>query len=222
MRKRSHNKRLYINIAILCFGIEFCLTWVKRALTYLYLRKKLDFTFLDYTIYNMTWSGLAILSQFLLIPLISRRLKVRDTLISLSDMLTSILYCLILANVTQTVVLYIACSIAFLDCTSFSIIRSIITKLIGPEETGKVLSVVEVTGVLMPLVGSPILGFLYRSTVSFAPETTFYVAAGLYGVILILMMIVHCGGINDNTGEQQTEQGRSREIQVEGDPEPLL
>ena len=53
------------------------------------------------------------------------------------------------------------------------ICRSILSKLVGPEDVGKIYSVLAVCQSLLPLAGVPFFGFLYRATVGKMDKLTF-------------------------------------------------
>ena len=68
--------------------------------------------------------------------------------------------------------------------------RSLLTKIVGPDDVGKIFSVLGSMQALMPLVGTPFFGFLYRSTVEAAPATFLYVTAGMCFVQFVLIVVV--------------------------------
>ena len=59
--------------------------------------------------------------------------------------------------------LYAGCAIAFLDSTSTTVFRSLISKIVQPDEIGKVFSVLAIFQAMLPFVGTPLFGMLYKN-----------------------------------------------------------
>merc|ERR1719219_3249136 len=68
--------------------------------------------------------------------------------------------------------------------------RSIMTKLVGPLEIGKLLAAIGVIQALMPFASSPIFSLLYRSTVNDFPQAFLFVVIAVFFIITILVMAI--------------------------------
>ena len=60
--------------------------------------------------------------------------------------------------------LYLGGVIAFLESTSTTMFRSMISKNVHANEVGKVFSVVGTIQALIPFISSPTFGYLYKAT----------------------------------------------------------
>ena len=89
--------------------------------------------------------------------------------------------------------LYIAYLVAFLGVVVTTTCRSLITKMVGPFEVGKVFAVLAAFQAVMPLVARPAYGTLYRFTITEFPGTFVLFSAGLYVLAGIIQMVVHRG-----------------------------
>ena len=89
--------------------------------------------------------------------------------------------------------LYVGACIAFLDATSFTMIRCMITKHVKPDEVGKLLSVVGAFQAFIPLISSPIFGVIYRSTVASLPQTYLIVLACFFALDWLLLFFINRG-----------------------------
>ena len=66
--------------------------------------------------------------------------------------------------------LYAGCAIAFLDSTSTTVFRSLISKIVQPDEIGKVFSVLAIFQAMLPFICTPLFGMLYKNTVATQPN----------------------------------------------------
>ena len=72
-----------------------------------------------------------------------------------------------------------------------SIFRSsLISKLVSPDEVGKVLSVVTAISCASPFINAPVFAQLYIHTVKDAPNTFLYVIAAVFTVNFLLILAV--------------------------------
>ena len=147
----------------------------------------------DLSYLMMFFSLLTIISQLLIIPILSGRLKIRDTSIIIFAMSTSILGYLIFAlsyNLTFLLVGYVAWAF-YANITTTS--RSCLTKLVDPIEVGAVLGIVGIFQSLLSIVSKPFYGFLYKSTVAMFPATYLFVSISLFTIALLTMIVTHVG-----------------------------
>ncbi len=111
--------------------------------------------------------------------------------------------------------LYLGACIAFLDATSFTMIRCMITKHVRPDEVGKLLSVVGAVQAFIPLFSSPIFGVIYRSTVATLPQTYLIVLAFFFALDWALLFVINLGVRKIARKQQEAEARREREEQAE-------
>ena len=103
-----------------------------------------------------------IVAQYITIPIMSEKFKIRDSFIIVMDISGCFFQSLIMAFVKYEWMLYIGACIAFLDYTSYSMIRCCITKMVRADEVGKILSFSAAIQAFVPLISSPIFGNIYR------------------------------------------------------------
>ncbi len=85
-----------------------------------------------------------------------------------------------------------------------------ITKLVDPDEIGKILAFVAGIQAFVPLVSSSIFGLIYRNTVEFAPNTHYFVIAFLFLIDLSILLAIDYGMV-------RLEQHRKREEKEEAE-----
>ncbi len=140
-QRRSHNLRLYLILMVACFELEMFVN-IGEGNNYLYLRKVLDFTMKDYTRYSTIVGVIGIVAQYITVPLFSEKFHLHDSTIVLIDIAGCFVQTVLLIFVQGEWMLYVGACIAFLDATSFTMIRCMITKHVRPDEVGRLLSVV--------------------------------------------------------------------------------
>ena len=160
---------------------------------YLYLRRKLDWELIDYTTFTIIVGVIGVAAQYIVIPLMSEKFGLRDSTIVIVDVVGCFLKTIILALATATWMVYLGALIAFLDTTSYSMIRCMISKNVKPDEVGKILSFVGALQAFIPIIASPFFGLIYRSTVDTLPQTYLILIAGLYFIDLCVLKYIDRG-----------------------------
>ena len=69
-------------------------------------------------------------------------------------------------------------------------VRSLVSKIVPNEEVGKVFALIVVSEALFGMAGSPTFTAIYNATISTNPAIFNFVAAGIYGVEILLAMYV--------------------------------
>ncbi len=191
LKKNCHpDKRKLLAIVFFCFTMEGFVHIGELDFTYLYTRKKLNYSLLDFMIFTNMARLMSVLTQFVFVPILSKRFKLRDSTISVLDASTSVVQNIMVACATKSWMLYLSVVVAFLDSSSFSILKSIISKLVSPNEVGRGISLALIIGAAAKLSAVPIFGKIYWSTVAFFPQAIFFVMSGLYLMFALLMLYV--------------------------------
>ena len=147
----------------------------------------------DFSYLVMFFSLLTIISQLVIVPVLSGKLKFRDTTIIIFAMSTSIIGYLIFAlsyDLTFLLLGYVFWAF-YANITTTS--RSCLTKLVNPSEIGSVLGIVGIFQSLLSIVSKPFYGFLYKSTVAVFPATYLFVSISLFSVALVTLIVAHVG-----------------------------
>ena len=69
--------------------------------------------------------------------------------------------------------------------------RAIMTKCVSPFEIGAMFSVLGSLQAMMPLMSSPLYGFMYKSTIKTFPATFLYFNCLLYAIAGLLLVWVY-------------------------------
>ena len=191
--KRQYNLRVLILLMMFCFEMEQFINVGDWGNQYLYLRRKLNWNIIDYTTFTIVVGVVGLAAQYIAIPLLSEKLHLRDSTIIIIDITGCFIQTVILSLATATWMVYLGAFIAFLDTTSYSMIRCMISKNVKPDEVGKILSFVGAVQAFIPIISSPLFGMIYRSTVETLPQTYLIVLAGLFFVDWCVLIYIDRG-----------------------------
>ena len=89
--------------------------------------------------------------------------------------------------------LYVGGAVAILDATSTTMYRSLITKIVNPDEVGKVFSIVGTFQALLPFMSGPAYNYLYRYTVSYMPSAWIFLVIAIRLFNFSVLLIVNIG-----------------------------
>ena len=132
---------------------------------YLYLRYRLNWDYKIFGQFSIIISCVGVFAQYITIPLLSNVFKLRDSTIVLIDITGCFIKGFILIFATSTWMVYLASFIAFLEATSYSMVRCMISKHVRPDEVGKILAFVGAIQAFIPIMAKPTFGILYRETI---------------------------------------------------------
>ncbi len=102
-----------------------------------------------------------------------------------------------------------------------------ISKLVGPDELGKILSFVGAIQAFVPLISSSLFGVIYRATVETAPNTHYFVIAGLFFVDLSILFVIDHGfrkikRAEKKIKENDAEEEEAKEEMLEKKSKPIM
>ncbi|XP_017776311.1 PREDICTED: proton-coupled folate transporter-like [Nicrophorus vespilloides] len=146
---------------------------------YLFVRYKFQWSEIDYSIYS-TFNFVAHMTGTLFsLGFFSKYLKLDDSILGMISNMSKILACLVFAFAGSSTVFYMGAIVEMFNGTSFIAMRSIISKLVPPDELGKIYSLFGVSEALMPLVYGPMYSIVYRNTINYLPGAFFLVGGFL-------------------------------------------
>lgn len=184
---RKNKERTILVLLVIGFVLEVFFLNGFWSSHFLFLRKRLNWTSVEYTRYMSILGLIGLLSQYIVIPFLVNKIKLRDSTISMLESSTSIINLLILAFVHNEWMLYIGGIISFLDTSATTVFRSMISKAVKDDEIGKMFAVVGLFHALLPFATGPIFGYLYSETVEHQPNAFLFL---LIIIKVILFMVV--------------------------------
>lgn len=148
------------------------------AVIYLFTRYKFHWNEFEFSVF-CTYNAIVItLATILSLSLLSNRLKMDDALIGIISSLSKILSAIIYAFAPNSYIFYLGPIAECLVGTTQIVIKSLISKLVAPDELGKIYSLFGVCEALMPLIYAPMYSLLYKWTINVVPGA-FYLMGGV-------------------------------------------
>ncbi|GJQ80800.1 hypothetical protein Trydic_g9391 [Trypoxylus dichotomus] len=118
----------------------------------------------------------------------SKFLKVDDAILGVISSASKIASSFVYAFAPTSTIFYLGAIVEMLNGTSFIAMRSITSKLVPPEELGKINSLFGVSEALMPLVYGPMYSFVYKSTIDTIPGS-FLLLGGILTTPAIIIFL---------------------------------
>ena len=184
---RKNKERTILVLLVIGFVLEVFFLNGFWSSHFLFLRKRLNWTSVEYTRYTSILGLIGLLSQYIVIPFLVNKIKLRDSTISMLESSTSIINLLILVFVHNDWMLYIGGLISFLETSATTVFRSMISKAVKDDEIGKMFAVVGLFHALLPFATGPLFGYLYSETVEHQPNAFLFL---LIIIKVILFMVV--------------------------------
>jgi hypothetical protein len=111
--------------------------------------------------------------------LFTKILKIDDAALGILSSTSRIVASLVYAFAPTPFVFYLGAIIEILNGTSFIAMRSIISKLVPPDELGKINSLFGLSEAMVPIIYGPLYSIVYKLTINFLPGTFFIVGGVL-------------------------------------------
>ncbi|XP_077287139.1 putative peptidoglycan muropeptide transporter SLC46 [Arctopsyche grandis] len=191
-KTRDGSRRLRVMLLMLIFITITGPLYGETAVVYLFTRYRFKFTEVDYSIY-VTYSVIInLIGTVLAMVVFSRYLKMDDSLIGAISGISKIAASFIYAFAPTVSWFYIAPIVDLLSGTGIIVMRSIASKLVEPNETGKIHSLFGVCEAIVPIIYSPMYSQMYVNTIETLPGAFFLLGALLMipSIIVFLSMYV--------------------------------
>ena len=154
----------------------------------------------DYSDYLSVQRIVRFLGLFIILPFVSRILKLSDPLISTLGTLATIFAYLLIAlgpstwslSMNPEYLLYISAIFQFNSVITVTI-RSQCTKEVDKSEIGRIFSVVGLGQALVPLIANPLFGLIYKATLNTLPGAYLLTIVGMLVIVFVssVVMTIH-------------------------------
>ena len=193
-RKRQNNDQIWIILLVLIFALNSIVLSRARICGFMFYRLQYNATIVDYGSLATVYFISSIFAQTVVVPLLSKKLQLRDTAILIIAFIPSCTVWLAEAFSDQLWIPFMNRALFYpLWLNVFTTNRSAMSKMLPPNEVGKAFSLLGVIESGMTLIFKPVFGLLYRETVDIFAGMWIIVSVGILLVALILLIIVQFG-----------------------------
>lgn len=191
----GHSRRLRIILLMVVVIVVMGPMHGEMTVMYLFTRVRFNWDEVNYSIFSTYMMVTNLLGTMFSVGVFSHLLQIDDALIGVMSCMSKILAGFVYAFATTEFVFYLAPIVDIINGTSFIAMRSIISKLVTPDELGKVNSLFGVCEALVPLIYGPMYSYIYRTTLDTMPGAFFLIGGGLTAPAAIIfwwMYTINC------------------------------
>ncbi|XP_047985957.1 solute carrier family 46 member 3-like isoform X1 [Leguminivora glycinivorella] len=174
-----NNRRVRICILLGTVSILFGPMYGEIAVMYMSTRYRFGWDELQFSIYQTYNFVTHTVGTVFSLIVFSKMLKWHDSVLGIISTSSKIVGSFIYCFAATATVFYIAPLVEILNGTSLLAMRSIMSKLVAPDELGKVNSIFGLTENLMPLIYVPLYTTVYTRTMDVLPGAVFLMGAGM-------------------------------------------
>ncbi|MPC12320.1 Proton-coupled folate transporter [Portunus trituberculatus] len=167
----------------ICCIFLYMITFGTINFMVLYTRAKFKWDYNQFTPWMICNSCASIVAACLLVPLLSFRCHIDDTILAFSGAASHAFFGVLIGTATEPWILYLAVVLSAGGGITISCSRGALSKLVAPDELGAVFSVVGILESLAPIISSLVNTPIYNVTLDVFPGTVFLISAGLTLVI---------------------------------------
>lgn len=157
---------------------------------FLFVRKKFEWSLEQYTLYKSVKCVLWIVGIYLGLSVLHKLLKLAETPLLLLGFVSYFVSVLMQAFATEGWQLYLAGGVRCISGVISPMCRSLISKLVPKEESGRVFSITIALESLTAMIGSPLYTFFYNYTIDTDPGAFNFLTAGFLALEIVLVAIV--------------------------------
>ncbi|XP_063620968.1 lysosomal proton-coupled steroid conjugate and bile acid symporter SLC46A3-like isoform X2 [Cydia splendana] len=172
-----NNRRMRICILLGTVSILFGPMYGEIAVMYMSTRYRFGWDELQFSIYQTYNFVTHTIGTVFSLIVFSKILKWHDSMLGIISTISKIFGSFIYCFAATATIFYIAPLVEILNGTSLLAMRSIMSKLVAPDELGKVNSIFGLTENLMPLIYVPLYTTVYTRTMEVLPGAVFLMGA---------------------------------------------
>ncbi|CAH1792649.1 unnamed protein product [Owenia fusiformis] len=167
-----------------------------------------------YGYFKALMNGLQGLALIAILPIAKKCTDIHDTSVILFGALSKIGGLVLFGFSKYTWMVFLVAPLAMFQSFTVAGMRALMSKLVEPNEQGKMFAIVGIGESLCTLLGSTIFNNLYPATLKFYPGFSFFAAAGMMLIPIILIVWVR---------QDMKSQAQYESLQVAGGicPDPL-
>ncbi|XP_014291289.1 probable peptidoglycan muropeptide transporter SLC46 [Halyomorpha halys] len=184
----ANNRRKRVMLLMIVVIVVFGPMHGEMTVMYLFTRYRFNWNEVDYSIFNTYSMVTNLIGTAISVGVFSHMLKIDDAIIGVISCMSKILAGFVFAFATTTTMIYIAPLVDIVNGTSFIAMRSIASKLVPPDELGKVNSVFGLAEAIVPVIYGPMYSAVYRATMNTVPGAFFLLGGALTAPAIVIFL----------------------------------
>ncbi|XP_045611720.2 lysosomal proton-coupled steroid conjugate and bile acid symporter SLC46A3 [Procambarus clarkii] len=176
-KRREAGGRGFIigHIAAICSRV---FTAGSLQMFFLYMRKRFDWNYYTYNMYSILTIPVLFIGNFILLPVLSYRFKVKDAMLGFIGGISSLFHNVMLGTAPYAWIVYLASAVSLCSFMSILSSRGALSKLVAKDELGSTFAVLALGETLIPLVSTPVYTLIYNNTLDIFPGAIFLLTSG--------------------------------------------
>ncbi|XP_049772476.1 solute carrier family 46 member 3-like [Schistocerca cancellata] len=213
-RHGNKERRMRVAMLMLCCCVIIGPMHGEMAVLYLFTRYRFNWNEVDFSIFS-TYSMITnLIGTMVSVGVFSHVMKMDDALVGVLSCTSKIISSFVYAFSYTTWMIYMAPIAEILNGTSFIAMRSIMSKLVPPDELGQVNSLFGVCEALMPLVYAPLYTSVYAATMDSLPGAFFLLGGGLTMPAVAIFLWLYASHKKDARKKDEEENVAARTTAV--------
>uniref|UniRef100_A0A2H8TM94 Solute carrier family 46 member 3 n=1 Tax=Melanaphis sacchari TaxID=742174 RepID=A0A2H8TM94_9HEMI len=213
-KEGQYNRRLRIIALMVVVIVVMGPLHGEMSVMYLFTRVRFNWDEVNYSMFS-TYSMITnLVGTMFSVGVFSHMLQIDDALIGVISCMSKILAGFVYAFATTDFVFYLAPLVDIVNGTSFIAMRSIISKLVPPDELGKVNSLFGVCEALVPLIYGPMYSAVYKATLKTVPGAFFLLGGALTAPAALIFLWMY----NEHKKEQREKEAEIKDEEKKSGP----
>ncbi|KAK9732371.1 Major Facilitator Superfamily [Popillia japonica] len=189
-RRRENYGRAILLTTFCVSTISIFVLTADSSVLFLFLREKLHWDLQHYTLYSSVTSLAGIVGTFVGVGLLNKLLKIPETPLMIVGCLSYLGSSMFQGFAVQDWYIYAAAGIRSFYGIINPMGRSLISKLLSKEETGKVFAIAVTLDSVIAVIGGPIYTIVYNNTIDTNAGIFNFVSAGMCVIAIVLVIVV--------------------------------
>ncbi|XP_014256849.1 proton-coupled folate transporter-like [Cimex lectularius] len=207
-KPRRNNRRLFLFLVLIAMAL-YTFQRDEKHMVFLYTQHVFNWDLAQYSKFRTFQSSVFIFGLLLLGPLLTKLLKLKDMVMVMLGAVSHFVTRVIFATVMEPWQFYIGALTACLGPTVAPVFRSFVSKLVPPNERGKVFAMLTVADMTVPLVSGIVYTQVYNLTLSTHPQAIFYVTAltqaGVFFIAIFVNILLEGRNLNQEVESSDDE-----------------
>lgn len=224
VKERQEKRRTYLLWLLAAATVVMICTSGEMDISYLYVKDKpIEWSFEKYTWYFSLKYGLGALTLLGILPFCS---KIPDMILALIGLTSKLGGLALLGIAWEDTSVFLSAALSMLSTWILPTLRSAMSKLVEPNEHGKLFACVALLENVCTLIASGVFNSVYPATRLIFRGFTFMMAAGFLILPVIIISVLHKAlhqfSKYDSVELAEEAQEVSEEMEHEGEPSPVV